>query len=236
MPMHQMLALVAFGGMIPVGLSIVLQGKAQNLRARDWPRLFAIALFAICTAVSVVIALPRIAFVQYYVIGFLAPMVIALLAALFLRERLDIHKFLAIFAGLMGVIVAVDPYELLAGGSSVTGVFAACCMVMSFSCQMLLLRVLGKTDTRESTTFWPRVVCMSIYILYGVVSGFKPMSWQDVSLALGWGGVNGLGWLVMAEASRRVPAATLAPCQYSQLLFGAFFGYFIWDVSAAKQM
>lgn len=228
MPKYQLLALVAFGGMVSIGLSIGREGTAKKLRPRDWPRLTALALLGICTAVSIVIALPRIPFVQFYVIGFLSPMVIALLAALLLREKLDAQKIAAIVLGFLGVLVAVDPYKIIQGGGDLTGVLATFCMVASFSCQMLLLRTLGKTDTRESTTFWPRVICLGLYLCYGAIVGLEPMRWQDVILALGWGFVGGLGWLAVAEASRRASAATLAPCQYSQILFGAFFGYFFW--------
>ncbi|MER2520179.1 MAG: DMT family transporter [Bdellovibrionales bacterium] len=227
-PKYQLLAIVAFGGIVSVGMAILAQGKIKLMRPRNPAGLIALSLFSVCTGVGIVVALSHIPFVQYYVIGFMSPMVIALLAAIFMGERLDGPKIFAIVVGFIGVVVAVNPYELLKGHGNLIGIFATVCVVMSFSVQMLLLRVLGRKDSRESLALWPRISSLFIYLAFGVFAGFSPMAWPVVLLAFAWGFVGGFGWLAMAEASQRAPAAVLAPCQYSQILYGAAFGYFVW--------
>lgn len=230
-PKYQLLAITAFGGIVSVAMAVVAQGKIKQMRPRNPVGLIALSLFSIITGVSIVVALSHIPFVQYYVIGFLSPMVIALLAAVFMHERLDFPKIISIVIGFCGVVVAVNPFALMKGNGNWIGIVAMFCVVMSFSVQMLLLRALGKKDSRESIALWPRVSSLSIYLIFGLFAGFSPMTWHVVALAFAWGFVGGFGWLFMAEASRRAPAAVLAPCQYSQIIYGAAFGYFVWHES-----
>ena len=60
--------------------------------------------------VCVVIALRHLTLTLFYILVFTAPMVIALLSAVFLREGLPWRKGLAIVAGFAGVVIAVDPW------------------------------------------------------------------------------------------------------------------------------
>jgi drug/metabolite transporter (DMT)-like permease len=94
--------------------------------------------------------------------------------------------------------------------------------------QMVLLRVLGRRETRESTVLYPRIVTILGGVIAAFLWGFEPMSSRAVFCSLLSGVLGGTGWLCMAEAYKTAPAATVAPFHYSQIITGAFIGYLIW--------
>jgi len=58
----------------------------------------------------VVVALRHLSLTMFYILVFTAPMVIALLSSVFLREGLTWRKGVAIVAGFAGVVIAVNPW------------------------------------------------------------------------------------------------------------------------------
>ncbi|MGA7243602.1 MAG: EamA family transporter, partial [Terracidiphilus sp.] len=58
----------------------------------------------------VVVALRHVTLTLFYILIFLAPMVITFLAAIFLHERIGVRKALAIVLGFAGVVIAVNPF------------------------------------------------------------------------------------------------------------------------------
>src|SRR5580658_981439 len=109
LPAYEM---VAFLGLF-MAMFLVLYGAARRqvhvLRPKRLDRQLARACLDMVNNVCVVIALRHLTLTLFYILVFTAPMVIALLSAIFLREGLPLRKGLAILAGFAGVVIAVDP-------------------------------------------------------------------------------------------------------------------------------
>ena len=52
-------------------------------------------------------ALKHLTLTMFYIVAFTAPMIVAILAATFLKENLSPGKALAVLAGFIGVLIAV---------------------------------------------------------------------------------------------------------------------------------
>ena len=61
--------------------------------------------------ICVIIALRHLTLTLFYILIFLAPIVVALLSPFFLHERLTWKKSLAILTGFIGVVIAVHPWN-----------------------------------------------------------------------------------------------------------------------------
>lgn len=174
----------------------------------------------------VVVALRHISLTLFYILVFMAPMVIAVLSAVFLRENLPWRKAVAILTGFAGVVVAVDPFGSSRQGDWI-GVTACMICVACFSVNMVWSRVLTRTEHPESLTFFTGVVM--------VVAGFGLMLWHAAPLTprltgglCAMGVFCALGSLCFFIAVKHTSAANVSQYHYTQLLTGTLVSYLIW--------
>jgi drug/metabolite transporter (DMT)-like permease len=158
-------------------------------------------------------------------------MVIALMAVVFLRERLTPAKIVAIIAGFAGVVVAIDPLDSLTQGDW-TGYAAALFSVLCFSGSTVWLRLITQSETSDSIAFFTSVV--------GAVLCGALMAWHAVRVGpftllilFAMAVFTLIGNLCNFSALRLTTAATVSQFHYTQIVAGALLGFLIWhDVPA----
>jgi len=156
-------------------------------------------------------------------IAFLVPILIALMSAPLLGERIDARRWAAILAGFAGVLVIVRPGSdafhpamLLSLGNAV--IYAA------FN---LMTRKLAAYDPPETIQFLPAVVASVILAPFALAAWESPQGWGEWTVLLLTGIFGGTGHYLLAVAHRYAPAGTLAPFMYQQILYMALFGYLV---------
>ncbi len=217
-----------------LGLTMALLLLVRGLWRRDlralWPRDPARqagrASLDLINNLGVVIALRHLPLPLFYILVFCSPMVTTLLAAVFLGERLEWRKGLAILTGFLGVAVALNPLGVARPGDWI-GYLACAACVSSFSVNMVWSRRLTQTETPESLTFCSgalmAVVTLPAVLWHGVA--------VDARLAglIGAAGLFGLmGSLCFFVALKHAPAASVSQYHYSQLVTGSLLAYAIW--------
>ncbi len=156
-------------------------------------------------------------------IMFSTPILIALLAAPMLGEKLDRARWIAIVAGFIGVLVVVRP-----GTQS----FHPALLIVLFNALLyalfnLMTRQLAAYDSPETTQF------LSALGATLALTPFALAAWQAPATALEWGVAclmglfGGLGHYGLALAHRYAPASVLAPFLYQQILYMMILGYLI---------
>jgi drug/metabolite transporter (DMT)-like permease len=163
-------------------------------------------------------------------IFFAVPMVIALLAAPLLGERLDRGRWAAIVAGFIGVLVIVRP----GGAEFHPAMLASIVNAFLYALFMLMTRRLAAYDSPETIQYLPAL---------GAALGLAPFAlaaWEWPSSALEWivacllGVFGGVGHYFLALAHRYAPATVIAPFLYQQVIYMALFGYLVFgDVPSA---
>lgn len=228
---------LAFLGLSIVALLIVRGLWRHDLKAL-WPRRPKRQLLRSCLDLGnnlcVVVALRHLPLSLFYILVFMSPMVVALLAALFLHERLQARRILAILAGFAGVVIAVDPFGSSRQGDWV-GVAACMVCVACFSANMVWARVITQTETPESLTFLSGAM--------NAVVGFGCMFWHAEPLNLRLAATLGAMGLFCAAGSicffiavKHTSAAHVSQYHYTQLLTGSFIGYLIWHEKPSASM
>ncbi len=152
-------------------------------------------------------------------IGFLAPVVVTAMAALFLREKVGIRRWSAALVGLAGVMVIVQP-----GGST----FDVSSFIPLFGSIASALAVIGtrlaKDERPETTLFYSAVTGFAVISVLAAFTWQTP-NWNQVAI----GGIVGffatLASLMQIFAYRNAPASLLAPFSYTQLVWAAALGY-----------
>ncbi len=152
-------------------------------------------------------------------IGFLAPVVVTAMAAVFLREKVGVRRWSAALVGLAGVMVIVQP-----GGST----FDITSLIPLFGSIASALAIIGtrlaKDERPETTLFYSAVIGFAVISLLTAFAWQTP-TWNQVAV----GGIVGLfatlASLMQIFAYRNAPASLLAPFSYTQLVWAAALGY-----------
>ena len=221
--------IIAYLGVVVAAALVVrgfLQGNPRRLLPKSPTRQLVRSCLDLANNLCVVVALRHLPLTLFYILVFLAPMVTALLTAVFLRERLGLRKVLAIVGGFAGVVIAVNPFGTARQGDWIG--YAACMVcVACFSVNMVWSRVLMRTETPESLTLFSGLVM--------IVSGLGLMMWhaEPVTLQLAatltaMGLFCAFGSMCFFVALKHTSPVHVSQCHYTQLVTGALLTWLIW--------
>jgi drug/metabolite transporter (DMT)-like permease len=175
---------------------------------------------------GVVIAVRHLPLTLFYILIFSAPMVVAILAAVFLKERINTKKAVALLAGFAGVVIAVNPF----GGSEAgdwVGYGACMVCVACFSVSMVWSRVLTRTETPESLTFFSGAL-MAVAGFGAMVIHAAGLSAPVVAELFLMGVFCAGGSICFFLAIKHTSASNVSQYHYTQLLTGALISYLVW--------
>ena len=222
------LSFFRFAGGSVFAVALWLWKRSPLPRRAAWrPHLLRSALLLV-SLVGYFFALTRLPLVQALTISYLAPIFVAVLSIPVLGERPTGSIWLALAAGLAGVVISAYP-ELRAsvsGGvsSQLVGMVSAAVAALSFAGVMLLARRQSRTDS-----VWTILLLQSLLpllLLAGPAAWqWRPLQQGDVGLILAAGGLGTLGLLSLTFAVTRLEASRVAPIEYTGLLWATVLGY-----------
>ncbi len=227
-PKYELVAVGGGSGMATIFILTFLRRRMDLFRT---PHRLRFAMMAFCSAAGFLLymtAVPLMPLANFYVIVFLMPLLLAILSTLFLREPLSLKQWLAILAGFLGVLIAVNPAGLFDRPDLWRADTAVAAGTLFIAVNVLNMRILGPTASREALAFYPRIGPFVGGLLAMLIWGAEAMPTRILVYALILGSIGGVGWMLVAQAYRLAPVGTVAPFQYSQILYGAVYGYFIW--------
>jgi drug/metabolite transporter (DMT)-like permease len=217
-----------------LGLRGLARGEARLLWPKRPKRQVVRSCLDLINNICVVVALRHLPMTLFYILVFLAPMVTAILAAIFLHERLDWRKTLAILAGFAGVVIAVNPFSSARQGDWI-GVATCMICVACFSVNMVWSRVMTQTEKPESLVFFSGIAS-TIYGFSLMIHHIDPLTGQLVAALVAMGFFGALGSVCFYTALKHAPAAHVSNYHYTQLLTGALIAYIFWHEIPALSM
>lgn len=220
---------IAFQGFFIAGF-LALWGLWRREVKSLWPKLpkrqFVRSCLDLGNNLCVVVALRHLPLTMFYILVFTAPMVIAIMGVLFLREDVEWRKACAIFAGFAGVVIAVNPFSSHREGDWFG--YAACAVcVACFSTNMVWSRKLTQIERPDSLTFFSGMVGFAV----GLALMFwhaEPVSLRMLALLSAMGLFCALGSICFFTALRFTTAADVSQYHYTQLLSGSLLTRLIW--------
>jgi drug/metabolite transporter (DMT)-like permease len=144
------------------------------------------------------------------------------LAALALGERPSPLQWICILIGFVGVVIVLNPRDLVGGGALVYP------LAMAFSNALLyvLTRYGGRQDGPLTLVFWASLTALLI-CLAGLPFYAVPIPMSAYLLLIAGGTFGTLGHLMIAAAFRRAPTAVVSPLLYSQIVWATLIGWFV---------
>ena len=168
-------------------------------------------------------ALTLIPLAQLVSIEFTMPIWSALLAMLFLGERMNGFKWLAVVLGLVGVAVIVRPVA----GTVNPGQLVALACALGFAISVVLVKSLTRTDAAIAVSFWMLVVQSAI----GLVPALMVWHWPSVQT---WGWVLVVAFCgtyshyCFARAMQHADATVVVPMDFLRVPLTALAGWLVY--------
>ena len=221
--------IIAFLGIFVCGFLAAFAGIRREIRVL-WPtrprRQLVRSCLDLINNLCVVVALRHVSLTLFYILIFLAPLCVTILASFFLHEKISVRKAVAIVAGFAGVMIAVNPFGSARQGDLIG--FAACMTcVACFSVNMVWSRVLTRTETPESLAFLSGLV-MAVAGAAGMLWHAAPLNWIIVAGLLAMGAFCAAGSMCFFVALKHTSASTVSQYHYTQLVTGALVTYVVW--------
>jgi drug/metabolite transporter (DMT)-like permease len=177
-------------------------------------------------------ALARIPLADVTAIGFAAPLITVVLAAVFLRERVRIYRWSAVAVGFMGVLVMLAPNLDMAryadGLTSLAAVGAVLALGSAFTSatSTIQTRHLTGSETNSAIVFYFSVIAAICGLLTWPLGWQAPTPGQLAALIV-IGALGGLSHLLLTESYRLAPASAVAPFDYTAILWAFLLGYIV---------
>lgn len=157
-------------------------------------------------------------------LSFLAPVFVAVLGAMLLKERFDGRILQALAFGVAGMLIMVWPrLQGQVSGASL-GVAAALFSAFAYAFNLILLRRIALKEHPAIIVAFQNLgpaLCLAIPVSFV----FVPMSAADL-FAYGLAGALGVGGhLLLTSAFARAPASRLAPLEYTALIWASLLGW-----------
>lgn len=183
-------------------------------------------------------ALKHLPMAEAIAIFFAQPMILTVLSALILGERLRARRIGAIIAGLIGTLIIVQPTILIFGWPAILPLGSA----LSMALYMVLTRKLSSDVNPYQMQFLGSVAAMiglGLIVLTGTVfslSGatMSMLTEREVMWVVGMGIAATLGHAFIVFAAEKAPANLLAPFQYVEIIGATALGYLVFSDIPAR--
>ena len=171
-------------------------------------------------------AVTQVTLAQLFAFEFTAPLWVALMAPLFLKETFTKRKFLAICVGFSGILIIARPE---ASGLSI-GMLAAIFCAVGFAGSVLTTKLLTRNYSVTCILFWLTVMqfLLSLFFagIYGNITTPKITSLHWITI-ISIGGLT--AHFCITSALTLAPASVVAPLEFLRLPLIAVVGYFAYD-------
>ena len=215
-----------------------------------WGRLWAIpkgtfgmqfargVLLAIATACFFA-ALQHLPLAEAITIYFVQPIILIALSALFLGERIQIRRIIAIAIGLIGVIVILQPNLIIFGWPAFLPLITA----LAMACYVALTRRLaGQVHPYQMQIMvgFSATATLGLALLLGPIfeipwTNFIWPNNQQLIWVLCMGLAATIGHIFIVWAAGNAPTNVLAPFQYMEIITATILGYLVFnDVPATS--
>lgn len=169
-------------------------------------------------------AMARIPIADVIAIGYTTPIFVTIGAALFLGERLRLHRMVAVAAGFVGALVILRPGFHVIEVGSLAQLMAAPVFASSF----LMAKVLTRDEDPVSI-----VVMLSVFCTLALAPGALAV-WQTPGLTeVAWLGLVAifatLGHYAQTRAYKAAQITATQPVWFLQLVWGVLFGWLLFD-------
>lgn len=204
------------------------KGVRRSLRSRRPWLQFWRSILALVENGVFFLAFAYLPLAETHAIAATSPLIVVLLAAPLLGERVGLHRWLAVLTGFAGVLLIVRPgvadlswpMALPLAGAAMWGVY------------QIMTRLCARDDSPETTLLW------SAFVGLGAVSLVAPFDWKEADTTawlflLAIGVLGSICHYGLIKALDYADASAMQPYSYTLLVWASVMGFLVFgDIPA----
>jgi drug/metabolite transporter (DMT)-like permease len=173
-------------------------------------------------------------------IGYAAPLLTVVFAAMFLGEEVRAFRITAVALGLVGVLIVLSPRLSLVteGGGTYREAFGAALVLggaVFAALAQVFVRKLVLAEQTSAIVFWFSVTA-TVLSLATVPFGWVWPTPAETALLVGAGLLGGVGQVLLTSSYREADASVIAPFDYASMLFALAIGWFVFSEAPTGTM
>lgn len=228
--LHQIIMIRALITLPIIFAVIYISGTGfAQLRTARLPAHFARICIVLVSNVTYFLGLAAMPLADAVATSFIAPVLVTLMSAALLGERVGAHRWAAVFVGLAGVFVMMRPTSGVLQPAAILVLISSA----AYAGSHMMTRRMRNTESAMTLNFYVQMGFLVVSALMGlwVGDGHFAAATSDSTLAflfrpwivppindglalLGTGFAVGVGGLMMSQAYRTTEAALVAPFEY----------------------
>ena len=162
-------------------------------------------------------------------IGYASPLMVVILAAMFLGEEVRLFRLAAVALGLLGVMIVLSPRLSVGVGAGTREAFGVTVVLggaMFTALAQVFVRKLVLTETTSSIVFYFSVTS-TLLSLFTIPFGWVWPTGTQAALLVTCGVLGGIGQIFLTRSYREADASLIAPFDYASMIFSLGIGLFI---------
>jgi len=222
-PVPQVIALRSWFG-LPILILLAMRGGGLPALKTKRPLVhFGRYALVMLLSLSFFWALSNMKLVDAVAIAFATPIIITALSVPLLGEPVGMRRWIAVGIGFCGVLIMLRPGIGVFQWAAMAALGAA----VVYALLMISTRACKSTESTASLMLYPQIgVSLSGIIMVGFF--WVTPTPLDLALFALAGFFGSIGVMCLTHAFRMAPAATIAPFEYTALLWATLLGYLVW--------
>jgi drug/metabolite transporter (DMT)-like permease len=191
-----------------------------------WPKRFDLhvwrALIGVVALLAWFYALSLLPLAEATALNFTSTLFATVGAALFLAERVRLHRWSAVLVGFAGVIVILQPGR----ESASMGGLLVLASSMFWAGSLLLAKAVTRHDSTLAVVAWTAVLTALFSALPALLVWETPTP-RQFAMLLVIAGLGTAGYLFLTQALKEAEASIVLPLDFLRLLWATLFGYLL---------
>lgn len=208
------------------GVCILLLIRGRKLLYTPKPALQIVrGVIAVGSATLFIFAIRYVPLADAVAVSFIAPFIVTVLGAIFLKEPVGIRRWLAVATGFVGMLIVIRPGFGVFHPAIFLVVFAA----VLFALRQLISRWLSGIDQVATTVAYTSIVA---FLLTGATLPFvwtTPTGTSVIIAIVGLTLLSAIGEILIISALDTAQSVVLAPVHYTLIIWGTIYGYLVFN-------
>lgn len=245
-PVGEIIFCRSFFAMVPLLLWLGLRGDlASAVRTKNIKGHLKRGVIGSCGMFAGFQALSMLPLPDAVALSYATPLIVVVLAAVLLKEKVRLYRWSAVLFGFSGVLVMLSPHldtvltgaggmpQGLATGASL-GVAVALMAAVFSALATIEVRVLTRAENTGAIVFY-FMALTAVLGLLTIMFGWNMPNLNDALLLLAIGILGGLGQIFLTQSYRHGDASLIAPFEYTTMIYAVALGWFLfgeWPATA----
>ncbi|MDO9639481.1 MAG: DMT family transporter [Pseudotabrizicola sp.] len=167
-----------------------------------------------------------IGLIESHAVFAICPLLIAAFSGLLLGERIVWQRWLAIGAGMLGVVVILRPGMVVFSPAALLPLAAA----VMFALYSILTRLTTRDEPTFASFFWPGVIGAVVMTVAGLPN-WQPVAGADIPLLAIYTALSIFSHWLLLKCYEQIEAARVQPYAYLQIVFVTLIGLTVYAES-----